>query len=420
MPDQPTIGDHLRMRRMHVGLTQEQLAELAGLSVETIRKLEQSVNTSARMSTLNRLARALGVPTSTLLGNAAQSAARRERDFDGVALMPLRQVLLPARGLRGAVVGGPEVAPPTLADIRMSIRIVDQAYHADDYAATLSALPALIAEAAAGVDATAGHGREQALALLAQAYQVAATALIQLRSLDLAHEALGRALDAADTAGDQVVGASAVVTMCWLLLRMGRFAEAESLAVVTADAVEPQFRRAAPAELATWGWLMLRAAAAAVRDNRDDDAQELLDAADAAAARIGDRIPEAVVSPGPATVGAFGSTTVAMKRVETAVIAGDNRRALVLAEGVQLDGATHGRPTSNNRNRHLLDVAHAQARVGAHDAAEETLLRIRTDAPTWLRQQRYARDIVREIRSHKKRKISRELAQLAELVGLEE
>src|SRR5689334_5353642 len=106
--DQPTIGDNIRTRRMHLGITQEELAETSALSVETIRKLEQNVNTSARMSTLNRLARALRVPTSSLVGNAARAAARRESDQDGVALMPLRQLLLPARGLRGAIVGGPE------------------------------------------------------------------------------------------------------------------------------------------------------------------------------------------------------------------------------------------------------------------------------------------------------------------------
>jgi len=250
---------------------------------------------------------------------------------------------------------------------------------------------------------------------VAQAHQVAGTALIQLRALDLAHRALSVALDAADEAGNQHMGASAAATMCWLLLRQGRLSEAERLAVATADAIEPRFRGAPPEQLATWGWLMLRAAAAAVRDNRDDSATDMLNAAAAAASALGDRPPAVALSPGPAAVGAFCAATVAMKRVEAAVIAGDTARALVLAGQVPDDE----RPTSNNRNRHRLDVAYAQADQHSYSDATATLLGIRADAPAWLRHQRYARDIVGTIAAARKRAMSAELADLAELVGVE-
>src|SRR5439155_10381915 len=107
--------------------------------------------------------------------------------------------------------------------------------------------------------------RVDALRALSQANQLAGTVLIQTRKFDLAHRALDRALDAADAAGDELVGAAAVVSLCWLLLREGRLDEAEKLAVMTADTIEPSFRRDPPEHLATWGWLLLRAAAAAVR-----------------------------------------------------------------------------------------------------------------------------------------------------------
>ncbi|MDT5041553.1 MAG: hypothetical protein QOE51_2538 [Actinoplanes sp.] len=110
---QPTIGDNIAQRRRATPLTQEALAEAVGVSVETIRKLEQNKNTSARMSTLNRIARALRVPTSRLIGNAARTAAEGTQDIDGLALIALRQALTPARGLRGALLGGPEPTPPT-------------------------------------------------------------------------------------------------------------------------------------------------------------------------------------------------------------------------------------------------------------------------------------------------------------------
>jgi transcriptional regulator with XRE-family HTH domain len=416
----PTIGDNVKTRRIHCGLTQEALAEAAGLSVETVRKLEQNKNIP-RMSTLNKLARALDTPTSRLLGNAADSAAKRQSDHDEIeiALMPLRQVLTPARGIGGVVVGSPEVAPPALSDVRESIRSVDRAYHDDDYAVTLAALPTLLSETLAAVDATTGNGRGEALALRAQAHQVAAIALIQLRCFDLAYHALNQALRAAEASGEQLASASVLIEMCWLLLRQGRFGEAEQLAVKTADAIEPKFSRVEPVRLQTWGWLMLHAAASAVRDNRPGDANELLDAAGAAAVRLGDRRPPEAPAPGVTTISALDVATVAMKRVEAAVVAGDVGRALELAERVE-PGGPHGQATSNNRNRHLLDVAFAQVQRGALVGAEETLLVIRSSAPTWLRHQRFARDIVDQMRSAKKRKISQDLSALAELVGLEE
>ena len=411
--DQSTIGDNVARLRRAMPMTQEALAEAADLSVETIRKLEQNKNTSARMSTLHKLARALRVPTSRLLGNAARAAAEGSPDVDGVGLIELRKALTPARGLRGARLAGPELEPPTLDDVRASVRSLDRAYHQDDYATTLAGLPLLIAEARTAVAESAGDDLTAALELMAQTYQLAGTALIQLRAFDLAHRALSDALDAAQASGNDLVGGSAITTMCWLLLRQGRFGETEQLAVQTADALEPSFAKAAPAELTVWGWLLLRAAAAAVRDNRDDDADAMLNGAAAAAVRIGDRVPASQLSPGPATIGHFDRTTVEWKRVESELIAGHPDRALALSRAVP----DSGRPTSNNRNRHRLDVAAAHVQVGAYDEAQAVLMDLKDSAPSWLRHQRFARDIVGSIAAERKRAMSRDLAALASLVG---
>ncbi|MEK8109205.1 helix-turn-helix domain-containing protein [Micromonospora sp. M12] len=72
----PTTGDNLARLRRAAKLTQEQLAERATLSVETVRKLEQNKPGSARLDTLHAFARALGVPTTALIGDASEAAAR--------------------------------------------------------------------------------------------------------------------------------------------------------------------------------------------------------------------------------------------------------------------------------------------------------------------------------------------------------
>jgi hypothetical protein len=121
-----------------------------------------------------------------------------------------------------------------------------------------------------------------------------------------------------------------------------------------------------------------------------------------------------VRSPAPATVGTFGPGTVAMKRVETAVIAGDTARALALAAEVPAGGVA----TSNNLNRYRLDVAFAQADNGRPADATATLRRIHADAPVWLRHQRYARDIVTDLLNRRRTAPGTDLLALAHAVGI--
>ena len=59
MSTSPTFGDVLRRYRLAAGLTQEALAEQAGLSARAITDLERGVNRSPRKDTLARLAAAL-------------------------------------------------------------------------------------------------------------------------------------------------------------------------------------------------------------------------------------------------------------------------------------------------------------------------------------------------------------------------
>ena len=58
----------LKKLRNARGLTQEQVAEKAGLSKNFIRMLETGTRTSPSLPVLKRLAKALGVPVTELLG----------------------------------------------------------------------------------------------------------------------------------------------------------------------------------------------------------------------------------------------------------------------------------------------------------------------------------------------------------------
>ncbi|GAB3856478.1 hypothetical protein GCM10029963_52920 [Micromonospora andamanensis] len=403
-------GQILADYRVRASLTQEQLAERSGISVETIRKLEQGVRKSARMDTLHALARALNLPTSALIGDQAEAAARAEPDHRPLSLAEIRRAVAPIRGLGGTTLAAPTGEPPAPEVLRARLTGVDRAYQANDYATALSALPSLLLDVRAAAGLAVDDARPAALVLQARTLHLTGNLLIQLRAGDLAQIALSDALHAAEAAGDQVVASTVVQGMVWLLMRQGRLAEAAELAVTTADHVEPRFSRAAPAELAAWGWLAMGAAAAYARDNRPDAAAELVDAAAAAAVRIGERAPE----PGHLMmVGGFDAGRVQMQRVENAAVAGDPGRVLALSEAVP----PRPTPVGSSWQRHRLDVAWAHAERRQYADATGVLLQLQERAPAWLRHQRYARDIVRQIADGRRRAMSTELAELAALVG---
>jgi transcriptional regulator with XRE-family HTH domain len=62
------LGERIRERRRGLGLTQEGLAELAGVSSETIGRLEQAVG-SPNLDTVDKVARALRTTASALIAD---------------------------------------------------------------------------------------------------------------------------------------------------------------------------------------------------------------------------------------------------------------------------------------------------------------------------------------------------------------
>ncbi len=74
------LGDRIARLRRKRGMTQEELAEQAGISVDVVRKLEQHRKDSVRLETLRKLADGLHTDSASLLGEtAAALTARRSR-----------------------------------------------------------------------------------------------------------------------------------------------------------------------------------------------------------------------------------------------------------------------------------------------------------------------------------------------------
>lgn len=101
------LGGHMRARRKALGLTQEQLAERAGLSTNYIARLELGSNTPS-LPALICLAKALSVPVSDLLSVDTQhrwdaDALEIARDLERMDEVEAQFVLGQLRALTGFV-----------------------------------------------------------------------------------------------------------------------------------------------------------------------------------------------------------------------------------------------------------------------------------------------------------------------------
>jgi transcriptional regulator with XRE-family HTH domain len=403
-----SISDRVRELRRRRGMSQEELAERAGLSTQVIRKLEQGG--TCRMETLHQLARALGVQTVWFASAGAPEPT--EATVDDAVLADMRSAINPPIGLSGRpLYGTADGDHPDLPRLAQAVNNVAVKYHADRYDDLAATMPALVRSAHHHVEVyDSGDQRREALRVRADITGLAGRYLIQIRAHDLALIALHASLRDAMEIGDVPLAAAAVSSQAWAMLRQGRLAEVELLCVATADEIEPKMSKATADELSGWGYLLLRAASAASRNNRADEAREYVSAASAAGARLGRQHEDL------AGHVAFGPLTPALLGPEIELLDGHPDRALELARDVPRDV---GAGNTSGWDRHRLDVARAKTQIGDAEKATELMHAIRVEHPSWLRYQQYGRDITREILQARPRMPSQEMLQLADFMGVE-
>ncbi|MGW7434759.1 helix-turn-helix domain-containing protein [Streptomyces sp. NPDC054849] len=407
-----SLQENVRNHRRRIGLSQEQLADAAELSVSVVRKVEQGGSVS--VETIHALARALGTTTSDLFATEAPDPVH-DNTGDGPKLSALRQALMPPVGLREVIVEA-EVAP-SLASIQRDIDDSHALYHADHYDSVAKRLPGILRDAEAAVSLSEDdETRQKAVIVRASAFLLSGKYLTQVRRYDMAYHALSLGIRDAREADVKHIAATGVVGMAWLLLRQDRFDEAERLATVTAEEIEPRISTAKPGELALWGELLQRVASAAMRNNRPDVAKQARRMTSTAASAL-DR--EHVNFRQHWTT--FGPVTAEAKAIEDLALIGDHRGVLRRAdEGpVGAKGLKRfGRPSANNWDRHRLDVARAYAKLGSHQDAMDELGTIKQSSPEWLRHQAMARYIMSDILHTRKRTLTQDMREMASHLGV--
>lgn len=398
---QEGIGDRLARHRARHKLTQEQLAERANLSVDIVRKLEQGRRQTARLSTLNALARALDIEPSVLVGQP--TTFEPQENGDSASVLALRQAVSPVSDLLGEE-PDPE-APPTLGQLRASLRSTEGIRREGQMAAIGALLPQLIRDARAAVHACSGADQAAAWSVLAEAYQVAATTLTALGKEDAGFTALERSMNAIRRCDDPHLESIGISALAWIFTKQGRLADAERIALTHAEKIEPGFR-SRPLDLSLWGILLLRAATAAVRQEKEGTVSELLNLAMAAAARNGrDRLVYATP---------FGPTNVGVAKVNFLVEMEKSREALSAARTVPELGSLP--PTWYARFH--VDRAIAFVDLEDDEGAVRALLEAEVAAPEWMRYHATSRRVVTELRSRERRRTS-PLTELADRLSLD-
>ncbi|MGK5682263.1 helix-turn-helix domain-containing protein [Actinoplanes sp. URMC 104] len=368
-----SIGERLRQLRSERGLTQQELARLAGVSVDLIKRLEQGRRESARLSSLAALADALDVPLAELTDKRPRLDGAGDR-----LVLSLRDVLLSPGLLPGLEDDEHEPAPtPQLQSL---LRDGWRDYWSGRFGELARRVPGLVAEARS----TGRAGADGSDVLLSQAYQLAACLLVHLGRDDLALIGAERSVTAVEAGSDELQWGAAHGTYAWVLMNRARNDEAERVARRIADRIEPRLSTATPQHLTVWGGMVLWGMAAACAAGRADATDDYLTLARAGSARMSsDRLDHALN---------FGPTQVAMQDTFAQVSLDRPNRALAAA---QLVDPTRLRPISYGR--HLLDVARAQADLRRDADAVDTLVQAEAMVPVWFRHQVQARALVAEV-----------------------
>jgi transcriptional regulator with XRE-family HTH domain len=402
MPVAWGLGDNVARIRKARNLSQEELAAGAGVAVDTVARIERGERQTVRPATLNKLARALGVDASTLLGILPPHGPTAGDVTD------LRRALTAS----GEVPGLADFADPRdtlpLPELRGALTYAWQAYIAGRHAELLHTLPVLLADAHRLVHEASGARLDSAYSVLSAAYRLGAGTAGRFAMDDLAFIAAERAVRAARLSDDPDIGVAVSTRyLVWVLVRQGRTSEAEAVAVRTAERVEPRMADPNPRALGVFGNLLFNAASAAVRADRGDRAGELLRMAQAAAVRSGrDELSEAAV---------FGPHIAAIHGVDQAVRLGDPEEALRLAELVP---DANGPVPAFWEAGHRIHLASAATDLRQERRALVLLAQARELAPDWVRYQPLGTAVMRKIVDRATRRRNEDFAELAEHYGV--
>ncbi|MGW0178994.1 helix-turn-helix domain-containing protein [Nocardia sp. NPDC003345] len=403
MADEPDfyIGQRVREIRARRGISQQVLADRAGLHRSVIAKYEAGLRPIDSRRTLLALASALGVTMGDLTGH-------KDDKFDpavaGVhSSVPDIETAFWAEG------DLTDTVPPRSLDELANVALeVEKLSVRCDYARLAPRLAPLITETYQAVHSTEGAERDRACDVLASAAITSAAVLRRFGHTSLAWTATRAAETAARNTGSAAaLSASAFSRSQMLMTRAGGLRAALRHAETAADELSPAARTVGDVEHS--GMLRLQAGLATAATGSDPEAH-FAEAVEHTA-KLSAAEPGTPLLRNPT----FGPANVALWRLSAAMERRDAEQVLTLAPALTPEEL----PSAGRRAQYFVEVGRAHALRRDYQRSLHALLRAEHAAPQKVRNMGHVREVVGfMLRGARRDLASGDLGKLAKRVGV--
>ncbi|MGW3608126.1 helix-turn-helix domain-containing protein [Micromonospora sp. NPDC005161] len=374
-----TFGQRLKVYRERSGKTRAVLGGLVGRSAEWVKAVETDRILPPRVHMLDRIARALRIDVSALVGELSDRSAAVNGP-EHPALASVREAVN-----RFTLTG--DVPAESLYSLRERLVGAWRARHqASDHRTVLgSLLPGLLRDVQRAALAYEGDERRQAQALLAETLGLAQMFVAYQPAAELLWRIADRAMVAAQESGDPEALACAGWFMCQVHRDAGDWDTAMAVTLDVLSTLESRTADGSTNLLALWGALNFEAAYTAARAGEEGRAWRYWDRAD----RVAQRLPHGFYQPQTS----FSQVIMGAHAVSVAVELQKSGEAARQAR--RHDAAAI--PSRPRRARHLIEVARAHYGKGDKEATMATLRRAYESAPETIRFNGYARRITLDL-----------------------
>jgi transcriptional regulator with XRE-family HTH domain len=378
------LGARVKELRRERGLDQRGLANVLKRSVSWVSQVERGEMAVGDVGMLQRLAAALGVPSRELvelvLGEEA-GEAERQRPYVEVLRLALAGHPAPGAAL-GVTTTSTRRAPH--GDLNAQVRRAWELVHASKFEELgpllAGMIPALEAASRDGRNADRAH----VLALLADAYQVAAAMLVKVGDRGAGWIAADRAIAVGERCGAPSLVMAAQLRMAHTFVDSSEDELALHVLRQAVDVAGALDAGASPGLVSLTGACALLLAVLEARLGRSADARRHLKAAVMLARRLGEDRNDFGTE--------FGPTNVALHQVAVEVELGNAAEALELAGKVHPSGLS-----AERRARFLVDVARAHVQRRAVAAAVAALSEAEMIAPAEVADSRLVRELLGDL-----------------------
>ncbi|MBF6397450.1 helix-turn-helix transcriptional regulator [Nocardia cyriacigeorgica] len=403
MTDEPDIyiGQRVRQIRARRGITQQVLADRAGISRSVIAKYEAGLRPIDSRRTLLALAAALGVTIGDLTGHEQERLDPSAAGFH--SSVPDIEIALWSAG------NVTHSAPPrSLNELSTAAQRAAELRIACDYAALGPMLAPMLTDCYRHIRDGVDADRERAWDVLSMAAHTTAAALKARGYGALSWTAAQEAENAArNIGGTAALAATAFARSQVLLSRPGSLPAALEHAEGTAEKIAADVRTVG--EIETYGMLHLQASLVTAAMGRDPEPH--LDEAAEQAGRLASAPEGKSILRNPT----FGPANVQLWRMSAAMERRDPGQVLALAPSLSANDL----PAEGRRAQYFVEIGRAHAMKRDYRNSLYALLRAEHTAPQHVRNMSHVRELVGHMMRKARRDLTTgELGKLAQRVGV--